>query len=183
MQTTQKIDLLKSSLQSSSIQTVLGVMLLFACSQILIPLKPVPITLQTLAVMLIGLTYKPRQAFEVVFAYLLLGAAGMPVFAKFSGGYVSLFGPTGGYFAGFLVAAPLTAWVFSKFPQKTWGTIFASCIVGQAIIYILGISWLTKFVGFELAVKTGILPFILPGIVKTLILTSLIRAVRGTLQR
>jgi biotin transport system substrate-specific component len=182
MQTLQKTSLLKTAIQSNSLQLLLGIMLLFACSQILIPLKPVPITLQTLAVMLIGLTYKPRQAFQVVFAYLLLGAAGMPFFAKFSSGYAYLMGPVAGYYAGFLVAAPLTAWLFSMFTQKTWGTIFASCAVGQAIIYVLGVSWLTKFIGFESALKAGVLPFILPGIIKTVILTSIIRTLRGTLQ-
>lgn len=183
MQTTQKIDLLKAGMQSNSIQVALGVMLLFACSQIQIPLKPVPITLQTLAVMLVGLTYKPRQAFEVVFSYLLLGAVGAPVFAQFSGGYADLFGPTGGFLAGFLVAAPLTAWLFSKFTQKTWGTIFVSCAVGQTIIYILGVSWLANFIGFVPAIKAGVLPFILPGVVKTVILASIIRTLRGVLQK
>lgn len=183
MQTSQKMDLLKAGMQSNSVQVVLGVMLLFACSQIQIPLNPVPITLQTLAVMLIGLTYKPKQAFEAIFAYLLLGAAGVPVFSEFSAGYAYLFGPTGGYFAGFLVAAPLTAWIFTKFAQKTWGAIFGSCAAGQALIYILGVSWLTKFIGFESAIKAGVLPFILPGIVKTFILASIIRTLRGALQR
>ncbi|AIL12774.1 hypothetical protein IM40_03335 [Candidatus Paracaedimonas acanthamoebae] len=177
------MNLLKASIQSNSLQVALGVMLLFACSQIQIPLKPVPITLQTLAVILIGLTYKSRQAFEAVFAYLLLGAVGAPVFAQFSGGHASLFGPTGGFLAGFLVAAPLTAWVFSKFTQKTWGAIFVSCVVGQAMIYVLGVLWLEKFVGFEASLKAGVLPFILPGVVKTVILASIIRTLRGVLQR
>jgi len=183
MQRTQKIDLLKAGMQSNTVQVALGVMLLFACSQIQIPLKPVPITLQTLAVMLIGLTYRPRQAFEAVFVYLLLGAIGTPVFSNFSGGYANLVGPTGGYFLGFFVAAPLTAWIFSKFEQKSWGSILASCAMGQAMIYVLGVTWLAKFVGFESALKTGVLPFILPGLVKTFILASIIRAIRGTLQK
>lgn len=183
MQRTQKIDLLKTGMQSNTVQVALGVMLLFACSQIQIPLKPVPITLQTLAVMLIGLTYRPRQAFEAVFAYLLLGAIGAPVFSGFSGGYANLFGPTGGFLAGFLVAAPLAAWIFSKFDQKSWGPIFASCAIGQASIYVLGVTWLAKFVGFESALKAGVLPFILPGLAKIFILASLIRAIRGTFQK
>ncbi len=183
MQTSQKIDLLKNILYSSRMQIILGIILLFACSQVQIPLKPVPITLQTLAVLLIGLTYKPRQACEVIFSYLLVGAVGAPIFAGFSGGYAHLMGPTGGYFLGFIVAAPAIAWLFSTFTQKTWGAIFASCIAGQAIIYIFGVSWLTKFVGFDLAVKGGLFPFILPGTVKTLILTSLIRAIKGPFQK
>ncbi len=182
MHTSQKINFLKASIQSYSGQFVIGVMLLFACSQIQISLKPVPITLHTVAVMLIGLTYRPRQAFEVVLAYLLLGAVGMPVFHDFSGGYIHLFGPTGGYFAGFLVAAPLTAWIFSKISRKTWGVIFASCAVGQAIIYMLGVTWLTKFIGFEAAVQSGVVPFILPGIAKTILLASIIKALKGPLK-
>jgi len=51
------------------------------------------------------------------------------------------------------------------------------------MIYVLGVTWLAKFVGFESALKTGVLPFILPGLVKTFILASIIRAIRGTLQK
>ncbi|OJX09345.1 MAG: hypothetical protein BGO77_04750 [Caedibacter sp. 37-49] len=178
MQASQKLSFLKTYIQSYSGQFVIGVILLFACSQIHIPLKPVPITLQTVAIMLIGLTYKPRQAFEIVLAYLLLGATGVPVFSEFSGGYAYLLGPTGGYFAGFLVAAPLTAWIFSKITHKTWGIIFASCAVGQTIIYSLGVIWLTKFIGFEAAIQSGVVPFILPGVVKTILLASIVKALK-----
>ncbi len=182
MHTSQKINLLKTYIQSYSGQFLIGVGLLFACSQIQIPLKPVPITLQTVAIMLIGLTYKPRQAFEVIFAYLLLGATGVPVFSEFSGGYAYLLGPTGGYFVGFLVAAPLTAWIFSKITHKTWGGIFASCIVGQAMIYIFGVAWLTKFIGFDAAIQSGVVPFILPGVFKTILLASIVKALRGPIK-
>ncbi|MGL4859067.1 MAG: biotin transporter BioY, partial [Enterobacteriaceae bacterium] len=87
-----------------------GVLLLFVMSQISIPLQPVPVTLQTVAVMLIGLTWQRAAAIKTVSVYLLLGAMGMPLFADFSAGYGVFMGPTGGYLAGFLLAV----WVMTS---------------------------------------------------------------------
>lgn len=181
MQTSQKLNLFKAGVQSYSGQFLIGIMLLFSCSQIQIPLKPVPITLQTLAVMLISLTYKPRQAFEVVFSYLLLGAAGAPVFSDFSGGFTYFMGPTGGYLAGFLVAAPLISVLFSKSTSKSWLVIFMSCLVGQAIIYFCGVVWLAQFTGFDVAIKVGVLPFIFTGLVKIAAFVIIVQLLREVL--
>lgn len=181
MQLSQKNSLFKTFIQSYLLQNLLGVLLLFACAQIQIPLKPVPITLHTLAVMLIGLTYKPKQSFEIVLSYLLLGAVGAPVFSHLSAGLGVLLGPTGGYLVGFLFAAPLTSWVLTQFSSKSWMVIFISCAAGHIVIYTLGIAWLATLIGFEGAIKGGLLPFILPGLFKTLILASIIKTLRSVL--
>ncbi len=75
---------------------ILGVVLLFGCSQIAIPIQPVPITLQTMGVIFIILTYNTSQAIQTILAYILLGALGIPLFSGYRGGLTVVIGPTGG---------------------------------------------------------------------------------------
>nr|CAH7769199.1 unnamed protein product [Callosobruchus chinensis] len=134
-------------------------------AQISIPLQPVPITLQTLGVMLIGLKFNRRTAFYSVLTYLSLGAAGLPVFANFSGGYHIFLGPTGGYLIGCLVAVVVMS-------RKSFMCNSLSCLAGTVVIFICGISWLTIYVGLKQAIMVGVLPFILPGLVKIFLLVA-----------
>ncbi|MBA3814678.1 MAG: biotin transporter BioY [Alphaproteobacteria bacterium] len=143
-----------------------GVALLFAASQAEIPLKPVPITLQTVAVMLIGLTYTPRRAVESHLMWIGLGAVGLPVFSGFAGGLPHLAGPTAGYMGGFVIAAFLMATFKKKLPLKNWFSDFLLCVMGTAIVITCGVLWLSQLIGFSSAVTHGIVPFILPGVVK-----------------
>lgn len=143
-----------------------GVALLFAGSQIEIPLRPVPINLMTVAVMLIGLTYSPRRALESLLMWVGLGAAGFPVFSSFSGGYLHLLGPTAGYIGGSVVAAFLMALVKEKFELNSWISDALLCLFGTSLVFVFGLSWLSKIIGFEAALLHGFFPFILPGFVK-----------------
>ena len=99
----------KSSVWNEIIIVFGGVVLLFAASQIEIPLQPVPITLQTVAVMLIGLTYTPRRALESLLIWLGFAAAGFPVLTGFNGGFAYLTGSTFGYLLGFVMSAYVMA--------------------------------------------------------------------------
>jgi biotin transport system substrate-specific component len=151
-----------------------GVLLLFAASQVEIPLKPVPITLQTVAVMLIGLTYTPRRAVEAHLIWLGLGAAGLPVFAGFAGGIACFSGPTLGYLVGFVVSSYVMATMKEKYALNTWISDAGLCILGTLIVYTLGVIWLSQLIGFSNAIMHGVVPFILPGLVKAgLLCTSL----------
>lgn len=155
-----------------------GITLLFAASQIEIPLKPVPITLQTVAVMLIGLTYTPRHALQSILIWLGLVAAGFPLLSGFSGGIACLVGPTAGYLAGFVVSASLMAILKQKFFLNSWISDVLLCLMGTAILFSLGIAWLSHLVGFENAILHGVLPFILPGIVKAGLLCTALQIIR-----
>ncbi|WP_375603784.1 biotin transporter BioY [Wolbachia endosymbiont of Anurida maritima] len=164
----------QSSSRSTLAEILSCVLLLFLMAQISIPLQPVPITLQTLGVMLIGLKFNCRTAFYSVLTYLSLGAAGLPVFANFSGGYHIFLGPTGGYLIGCLAAVMVMSKVNellnSKYKSFVCNSL--SCLAGTVIIFICGVSWLAVYLGLRQAIMVGVLPFILPGLVKIFLLVA-----------
>lgn len=161
------------------LRIVLAIGLLFACSQITIPLHPVPITLQTIGVVLIGLTYKPSEAFLSHAIFLGMGAVGLPMFAGFTGGLPILLGTTGGYLVGFMVAATVMAYLNQTlFVKHNWVTAMLNSMVGLAVIFAMGVAWLSSLIGFENAIKFGLIPFILPGILKNVVLVSLLSTMK-----
>lgn len=155
--------------------TCLGVLLLFATSQISIPIQPVPITLQTAGVMLIGLTFSRRSALSAVAFYLMIGACGVPVFSEFLAGPSVFLLPSGGYLIGFFFAVL----AMTLFKPKKIGGLFLNCLLGTGIIFIFGISWLSIHVGFHNALLFGLVPFIIPGAVKAGLLTLGVRYLRS----
>jgi len=162
-----------------AIEVALGVALLAICSQIIIPMKPIFISLQTVAVMFIGLTYNKITAPLTILSYITFGIAGVPVFGAFSSGLQVLFGPTAGYFAGFLIAVYVMASLKEKIfiTNKLWNQV-TLCLIGNVIIMSLGWMWLTKFLGASGAFYGGVLPFIIPGIIKSFLLIGLINVVK-----
>lgn len=152
-----------------------GVFLLFLTSQIDIPLKPVPITLQTFGVMLVGLIFERKTAIKSILMYLLLGIAGAPVFAHFSGGYLVLLGPTGGYLFGFVMAVIVMTTLKEHIGTKGWLQIGFNVLLGTVTIFICGIFWLAKSIGLNQAIEFGLFPFILPGIIKMALLVVTVK--------
>lgn len=150
----------------------LGVLALFAGSQLSIPIKPIPITFQTIVISLIGLTYSPHLAFFTVLAYISSGVLGLPMFIKFSSGLHHITGVTGGYLLGFLIAAPIMGIIKNKVSRKFSG-IMLSCLIGHSIIYILGICWLSTFIGLKEAIYSGFIIYIPTGLVKIVIFSAL----------
>lgn len=162
-----------------AIEIVLGVALLTICSQILIPMKPIFISLQTVAVMFIGLTYNKTTASLTIISYITLGAMGIPVFGEFSSGLRILFGPTAGYLAGFIVAVYVMASLKDKiFTSNKWLNQISLCLIGNIIIMSLGWLWLSKFLGLKEAFYSGVLFFIIPGIIKSVLLVGLVNIVK-----
>jgi biotin transport system substrate-specific component len=158
--------------------TLWGVFLIFINTQIIIPLEPVPITLQTVGVMLIGLTFTRKVAIQSVMLYLALGLAGVPVFTHFSGGFYKLMGPTGGYLVGFLMAV-LCMTTLRKYLDNNNGFYIAlNCLIGTLVIFCCGIGWLSYLIGFEAAIKGGLIPFLLPGFIKIAVLALSVRYVK-----
>jgi biotin transport system substrate-specific component len=151
----------------SLMKVFIGVVGLFATSQVAIPLQPVPMTFQTFSMLLIGLTYRPSEAFFSFLGWLFLGALGFPVFANYLGGVQLLLGPTGGYLLGLWVAAVAMAWLCEKIKTKTFKTLIFIACAGQAILFGLGVSRLSCFVGWSQAFATGLAPFILWNPLKT----------------
>lgn len=157
----------------SLIQILFGIILLFICSQLSIGIQPIPITMQTVAVMLIGLLATPRMAISIVLIYLILGAVGVPVFANFQSGQKALFGPTGGYLWGFLLAVFIMSSLNKHINKRKILHIVLNCLIGTVIILLVGVIWLKFFIGFGAAINSGFYPFIIPGLIKVF-LTSII---------
>ncbi|XVN43367.1 MAG: biotin transporter BioY [Candidatus Rickettsia vulgarisii] len=164
---------------SKILEIILGVSLLAICSQVSIPLNPIPITLQTVAVLFIGLTYDRVNAISSVIAYITLGCAGIPVFTNYGFGISKITGPSGGYIIGFIAAVYAMSLLKSKIfnSNKILDNILL-CLIGSSIIMGLGYLWLAGFIGFKQSFVLGVLPFIIPGIVKSLLLVGLLRAVK-----
>lgn len=170
----------KDLIKTRSFQVILGIGLMFATSQASIPLNPVPINLATIGALLIGLTYTPRHALESFFGWILLGAAGLPVFANFSGGAHILVGPTAGYIFGMAAAGIAVAALRQKLGRPSFWTLLSLGAFGQVIIFLSGIGWLSTFLGLEGALIHGLYPFILPGCLKVGILVAALRLIQGT---
>lgn len=168
-----------SSSETKVTKILLGIFLMFFCSQVSIPLEPVPVTLQTVGVLIIGLTYNKKDAIFAMGGYLLLGAIGAPVFAGFSGGLAKFFLSTGGYLVGMLVSVYVMTSLREKYGNDSVLKLMAYSILGLAIIYALGISWLAHLIGMEKAIQFGLLPFIVPGMVKCLFTASSIRILKN----
>ncbi|WP_392506521.1 biotin transporter BioY [Rickettsia sp. 2024-CO-Wats] len=162
-----------------AIEIVLGIALLTICSQIVIPIKPIFISLQTVAVIFIGLTYNKTTAPLIILSFITLGVMGIPVFGRFSSGLRILFGPTGGYLAGFVIAVYVMASLKDKiFTSNKWLNQISLCLIGNIIIMSLGWMWLSTLLGASGAFYGGVLPFIIPGIIKSVLLIGLIHAVK-----
>lgn len=156
-----------------------GTVLLAVASKIFIPLKPVPITLQPTAVLLLALTYTQRRAFQSVLLWIGMGAAGLPVFAGWEPGLPTLMGPTAGYIYSYLLITALIPYLREKIAVKSWFADMGLCLIATLINFGLGISWLSTFIGFEKAIEMGLLPFIIPGIIKAGLLCGALKALRA----
>ena len=128
--------------------------------------SPVPITGQTLAVLLIAMALGRVRGTAVVLAYLIEGASGLPVFAGGRGSVAALFGPTGGYLLGFLVAA----YIIGFLSDKGWHAGFVRSIfamtLGTAAIFVCGLSWLAVMVPDSALLAAGLYPFVPGALIK-----------------
>jgi biotin transport system substrate-specific component len=137
-------------------------------AQIAIPIGPVPITFQTLFVILSGLMLGARVGFFTQFAYVIMGIVGLPVFAGFTGGIVQLYGPLGGYLIAFPLAALASGFVIEK--KKSITNYILAALLGICIIYTSG--WLRLGIymhDFKKAFLVGVAPFILWDFLKGLL--------------
>jgi len=138
-----------------------GVLLVALASQVAVPLPltPVPMTLQPLAVLLVGGLLGQRRGAAAMVAYLLLGAAGAPVFTPFGApGLLRLLGPTGGYLLAFPFAAALVGWVTARRPG--WTGLVAGPLLGMLAIHAGGMAQLLVLTGsVRAALAAGAIPF------------------------
>jgi biotin transport system substrate-specific component len=134
-----------------------------------LPFSPVPVTGQTLAVLLIGALLGKNRGAAAVGLYLIQGAAGLPVFAGGKSGFITLFGPTGGYLVGFIAAAYIVGILVELRYDKSLVYLGFSMFIGSLVIYIFGLFWLVQFTGESSALQMGLFPFLVGDLVKILI--------------
>lgn len=143
---------------------VLGTVALWLSAKIQIPLVPVPITMQTLVVLTLGVAYGWRLGGATLLLYLAEGAAGLPVFAggwSEGGGYQILYGPTAGYLVGFVAAAGVCGWLAERGWDRSVLRALVAMLIGNVIIYLFGLPWLAMQIGGSATIEYGLLPFLL----------------------
>ncbi|MDX1542221.1 MAG: biotin transporter BioY [Geminicoccaceae bacterium] len=153
---------------------LIGSLLLTVSAKTQIPFYPVPMTLQTMVVLLLGMMLGARLALLTVLVYLAEGAFGLPVFAgtpEKGLGLAYMTGPTGGYLVGFA----LTAWLTGRLTEERDDAqhLALAALLGIILIYGLGVLWLTTFVGAERAIALGIAPFIFGDLLKAALAVAL----------
>ncbi len=140
--------------------------------RVLLPFSPVPVTMQTMVVLLAGLCLGAGFGGLSQAKYLTLGLIGLPAF---SGGIAALIGPSGGYLFGFVIGAMTAGWLYSMW-RSTAGAI-AACLVATATIYLAGCLWLAAVTVGSLGqvVAIGVLPFIFGDLLKIAAVVLLVR--------
>ena len=157
----------KSDQLRHTVFTALFVALIAVGAFIAIPIGPVPIVLQNMFVLLAAIILGPVWGLACVGVYLLIGLAGLPVFAGGTSGVGKLFGPTGGYLLGYLQAAFVAAAISKGLGKKLSGDIIAM-LVGSLIVYAAGVPWLkvVTAMNFEKALTVGMYPFLIGDAIK-----------------
>jgi biotin transport system substrate-specific component len=173
---TSGITALGATVQSSMLWLSAGfalAMMAAACFKVWLPFSPVPVTLQTFVVLLAGLSLGATWGGLSQVQYVILGMLGLPAFV---GGMAALFGPTGGYIVGFVVAAVIVGAIYSAW-RTTPGAIVA-CLAGTAAIYVFGCIWLLALrIGSVAEVAAiGVLPFLPGDALKLAAAVALVRA-------
>jgi biotin transport system substrate-specific component len=158
----------------------LGTALLTLSAKVNLPLPYVPMTLQTLVVLVIGAAYGWRLGGATVLAYLAEGAIGWPVFAGPVGGLAPLMGPTAGYLFGFVAAAVTTGWLSERGWDRSVPLLFAAMALGHIIILGAGFGWLAfgMKLGVEKAWLVGVAPFLAASLIKNALGAALVPAIR-----
>jgi biotin transport system substrate-specific component len=174
-----------SGVLRSVILVALGTALLTLSAKVNLPLPYVPMTLQTLVVLVIGAAYGWRLGSATVIAYLAEGALGWPVFAGPVGGLAPLLGPTAGYLFGFVAAAFTTGWLSERGWDRSVPRLFLAMGIGHILILAAGFAWLAFGVklGIEKAWLVGIAPFMAASLIKNALGAALLPAVRHVLDR
>src|SRR5918995_2064791 len=150
-----------SRLLRAAVLALLGSALLTLSAKVQVPFYPVPMTMQTLVVLLIGMAFGARLGVATVALYLAEGAVGLPVFAgtpEKGIGLAYMVGPTGGYLLGFVLAAAIAGWMVER--RRDAAGLALAVVAGSVAIYAPGLLWLATFVGFGRALEPRLVPFL-----------------------
>ncbi len=153
-----------------------AIIALSALISIRLPFGPVPVTAQTMTVLLLGAMMGKTRALASVLLYLAQGIAGLPVFAGGMFGAAYLLGPTGGYLIGFVPAVLITGHLAERGWDRKVSTAFLAMLAGNIAIYACGLPWLALYIGAERVFALGLTPFVTADIVKLVLAASILPA-------
>jgi len=143
----------------------IGVLFMAIAAKIKVPMWPVPITMQTFAVLTIGAAYGAGLGFVTLLAYLAVGMAGLAVFTGEGTGLAYMAGPTGGYLVGFVLAATLVGWLAERGWSRSVPGMVGALFLGNVVIYAAGMPWMFHLFladkGFEWVMQWGMTNFLL----------------------
>jgi biotin transport system substrate-specific component len=148
---------------------IVGTIILTISAKTKVVLGPVDMSLQTLAVFLIAIAFGGRLAVATLLLYMAEGAAGLPVFQgtpEKGIGLAYMMGPTGGYLAGFVVMAAIVGWAADRGWDRNIVKLFGAILVAEVIMMAMGFGWLATLIGSEKAWQFGVVPFIVPDLIK-----------------
>jgi biotin transport system substrate-specific component len=163
-----------------------GTLLLTLSAKTKVVLGPVDMNLQTLAVLLIASTFGLRLGLATLMLYLAEGAMGLPVFQSTPEkgiGIAYMLGSTGGYLAGFVVMAAIAGWAADRGFDRNPVKLFGAFLVAEAIMMAMGFAWLSGLIGAEKAWQFGVVPFIVPDLVKVALAAASVPAVWSLIKK
>ena len=173
----------EQKLLRSIVLAFVGVAALAISAKIQVPFYPVPMTMQTLVIPLIGAAYGWRLGVMTVLLYFAHGLLGAPVFAGVSSGPAYFMGPTGGFLAGFIALVGIVGYGVEKGAARSVLSLTGVILLGKAVLFGLGLFWLAQFatmasgavgIGYSRAFFGAVQPFILGDLLKTGIAVALI---------
>lgn len=160
-----------------AVLVIVGTLALTLSAKLKIVLGVVPITMQTLVVLVLGMAYGRQLAGATLLLYLAAGAAGLPVFAgtpEKGIGIAYMFGPTGGYLLGFVLATTACGWLAERGWDRTMFRTASAMLIGNILIYVPGLLWLGTVVGWGKPILAwGLTPFLFGDLLK-LVLAMLV---------
>ena len=166
---------------------VLGSLILWASAKISVPFWPVPMTLQTGAVVMLAAAYGWRLGLATVLLYLSEGALGLPVFSgtpEKGIGLPYLLGPTGGYLLGFIPATLIVGWLAERGFDRDPLRLFGAMLVGDAAVFAVGLAWLGTVIGWDKPVLSlGLYPFLLGDLFKIALAACVVAGIGRRVRR
>jgi biotin transport system substrate-specific component len=166
---------------------IAGTALITLSAKINIPFYPVPMTMQTFAILVLAMAYGPRLGAATLALYIAEGAVGLPVFAgtpEKGIGLAYLMGPTGGYILGFLLAAMLVGWFAERGFDRSPARASLAMLAGNIVIYVPGLLWLGAVAGWDKPVLAwGLYPFVLGDLFKIALGAALLPGVWALIGR
>jgi biotin transport system substrate-specific component len=155
---------------------VLGAAFVGGLAQLYVPLWPVPVTGQTLAVLLVGASLGAARGALALAVYAAFGIIGVPWFSEGSAGLDVIAGPTGGYIIGFIASAALVGWLSEREWDRKIFKALATFAGGTLVVFAFGLPWLawSLGIGVDLTLEYGLWPFVIGGAIKAIIAAALL---------